>query len=119
MAISSWTRIVAGWSLEWGDAVRFALILRVIAAFGLLVPARSPADRFLRVVLGFWLATPFGASYLISLVRPLYNERYLIVTSLPFILLIARGIAWLLSIPLTMAGPPVWLAARSWLGRSA
>jgi mannosyltransferase len=119
VAISSWARIVAGWSLEWGDAVRFALILSAIAAFGLLAPARSPADRFLRIVLGFWLATPFGAGYLISLVRPLYNERYLIVTSLPFLLLVARGIAWLLSPPLTTGSCLISVGARTWLGRSA
>ena len=102
VAISSWARVTAGWSLPWTDAVTYATVLTAIALIGVLVPSRSPDDRFLRTVLVFWLFTPFVGGYLISLVRPLYNERYLIVCSLPFILLMARGIvgvgAWGLAI---------------------
>lgn len=92
VALSSWARIAAGWSLDWTDTVRFASILSILALIGLILPSRSDDDRFLRIVLAFSFATPFVGGYLVSLVRPLYNERYLIVTSLPFILFLSRGV---------------------------
>ena len=97
VATSSWARVVAGWSLSWNDAVRFASVLSVFAVVGMLLPSRSEDDRFSRVVLVFWLFTPFVGGYLVSLIRPLYNERYLIVCSLPFILFVTRSICWTLS----------------------
>jgi mannosyltransferase len=92
VAVSSWARVIAGWSLPWSDAVTYAGILSAIALIGLVVPSCSEIDRFVRIVLAFWLFTPFVGGYLASLVRPMYNERYLIVSSVPFILLMARGI---------------------------
>jgi 4-amino-4-deoxy-L-arabinose transferase-like glycosyltransferase len=92
--VSSWARIAAGWSLEWPDAVRTAAIVSALAVLGALVPARSADDRFLRSVLIAWLLVPPTAGYALSLFRPSLNERYLIVSSLPLILLVARGITW-------------------------
>jgi 4-amino-4-deoxy-L-arabinose transferase-like glycosyltransferase len=93
IAINAYVRLAAGWSVSWRLAVVAALFLTVIAALGVAWPARSPRDRFLLAVLVSWLATPFVAGFLISLVRPMYAERYLVVSSLPFILLVARGIS--------------------------
>jgi hypothetical protein len=97
LALSAWARVIAGWSASWSEAITTAAILSAIAAFGLLVPARSDLDRFARTVLGFWLVTPFVGGYAVSFVRPLFNERYLVVCSVPFFLLAARGIVWLLT----------------------
>ena len=106
IAISAWARVTAGWSLPWSQAVTFAAILSVIAICGLILPARSPDDRFLRVALACWLFTPFVGGYVVSLVRPLYNERYLIVSSLPFILLMTRGIVGVGTGPHPLAPSP-------------
>jgi mannosyltransferase len=97
LALSAWVRVTAGWSLTWDQAVLLAGLVSALAVFGVVVPARGERDRFVRAVLLAWLVTPFVAGYLVSLVRPLFNERYLIVSSLPFVLLLARGSVWLLT----------------------
>jgi len=94
IALQSWVRISAGWSLGWVHAELAAAALTVLVLLGLIAPARSSSDRFTRAVVACWLFTPFVVGYLVSLVRPLYAERYLIVSSLPIILFVARGLAW-------------------------
>src|SRR5439155_24092278 len=91
-ALRAWVRVAAGWSVSWPIALGGALAVTALAALGLMVPPRSDDDRFLRTVLVFLRVTPFVAGFAISLVRPLYAERYLAVSSLPLILLAARGI---------------------------
>jgi mannosyltransferase len=111
--VSSWARVAAGWSLEWPDALRTAAIVSALAACGGIVPARSSDDRFLRIVFVAWLLVPPAAGYTLSLFRPSLNERYLIVSSLPLILLVARGVAWLTAPVVAMANPkdsPSWRA---------
>ncbi|MCL4499955.1 MAG: glycosyltransferase family 39 protein, partial [Chloroflexi bacterium] len=97
VALSAWARVLGGWSLSWTHAEMAAGVVSFLALVGFAVPARADSDRFVRVVLLSWLFVPFVGGYTISLVRPLLNERYLIVSSLPAILLVARGITWLLS----------------------
>lgn len=46
----------------------------------------------LRVLTLLWLATPLAAMYLLSLRRPLYNPKFLLVATPAFYLLIAVGI---------------------------
>ncbi|HVB96532.1 MAG TPA: glycosyltransferase family 39 protein, partial [Chloroflexota bacterium] len=107
VALSSWVRVAAGWSLTWQHAEFAAVIVSALIVFGLIVPARSELDHFARLVLACWLFTPFVAGFLISLVRPMYAERYLVVSSLPMILLAGRGIIWLLTGARAPLGPLV------------
>ncbi len=91
VAISAWVRVAAGWSLSWRLAVVAAAALTVLALAGALLPARSTTDARIRALLIAWLATPYVGGLIVSLVRPMFAERYLIVSSLPFILLVARA----------------------------
>lgn len=92
VALSAWTRIAAGWSLSWEHAVMAGAVVTALLFVGLAVPPRSEDDRFTRVAVGAWLFTPFVLGFVISLVRPMYAERYLVVSSLPFALLMTRAI---------------------------
>ncbi len=92
VALSAWVRIAAGWSLSWGHALLAAALVSALVFVGLAAPAVSENDRFARGTLGAWLFTPFVLGFLISLVRPMFAERYLVVSSLPFALLMARGV---------------------------
>lgn len=94
IALQSWVRVSAGWSLGWSHAELASAILTGLILIGLALPSRGPSDGFSRQVVGFWLFTPFVAGFLVSLVRPMYAERYLVVSSLPMILLVARGVSW-------------------------
>jgi 4-amino-4-deoxy-L-arabinose transferase-like glycosyltransferase len=93
IGLSSWVRVAAGWSLTWQHAELAAAALSLLALVGAALPARSSDDAFTRTLLVTWLVVPYLGGYLISLVRPLYQERYLVVSSLPLILLIVRAIA--------------------------
>ena len=97
VALSGWVRMAAGWALSWPHAVEAAAVVTLLVALGVVVRARSPADDFVRTAVVAWLATPFLAGFAISLVRPMYAERYFVVASLPYSLLAARGIAALLT----------------------
>jgi uncharacterized membrane protein len=114
--VSSWARVAAGWSLEWPDAVRTAAIISALAILGTLIPSRSADDRFLRRVLVAWFLVPPAAGYALSLFRPSLNERYLIVCSLPLILLVARGITGVLGAGCWVLG---WERRISRVGRGA
>ena len=113
VAISAGVRVTAGWSLDWQSASEIAIGLGLAAGVGALAPTRSQADRRLRIVLLLWLVTPFALAFALSLVHPLLNERYLIVSSLPFILLIARGIGWLWTKPMPIGAPAPRALAQS------
>ncbi len=119
IALQSWVRIAAGWSLEWRVAVASAGVLTLFAVLGALLPARNPDDRFARTVLVAWLVVPYAAGYLVSLFRPMYAERYLIVASLPLTLLIARLIGRALLAGASTAGvkggAPIGRQRRPWL----
>jgi hypothetical protein len=97
-------RIAAGWSLDWRPAVASAIVLTAVALVGVLLPARSLECSFARLALSCWLLVPYGAGYLVSLVRPMYAERYLIVSSLPFILLVGRALTLLVVAAAQAAG---------------
>lgn len=88
---SSWVRVAAGWSLSWPHAVAAATVITILAIVGLVLPARCESDRFLRWALPFWVVTPYVVGLGLSLFRPMFAERYLIVSSLPLILLVARA----------------------------
>ena len=66
-------------------------------------PPRLPALLSERDAIAFclvYLALPLGASWLISQIRPMYSERYMLPFLAPFLLLVAWGVR---SIPLTVA----------------
>jgi len=45
------------------------------------------------LMLIIWVLMPLLLAYLISMRRPMYDERYLILVMIPYLLLVARGIA--------------------------
>jgi mannosyltransferase len=106
IAASSWVRILAGWSLTWSQATLAAAALTALAIAGVAVRAGSARESFTRLVLVSWIATPFLGGYVISLFRPLYAERYLIVCSLPLTLFVTRGISWAISSRRLVIGRP-------------
>ncbi len=92
VALNGWVRLAAGWSLSWTHAMEIAALVTAFVVTGLAVWSASETDRFVRVVLACWLFTPFVAGYLFSLVRPVYAERYFVVSSLAVSLLMARAV---------------------------
>ena len=93
IALSAWVRLGSAWSLSWPVASVAAIAFSCFVLAGAIVPARSESDRLLRTTMICWVVIPFVVGYLVSLFRPMYAERYLVVSSLPVVLLVARAIA--------------------------
>lgn len=93
-----------GTTLIWKDAVGLAravlagggaVAFAAMALVGLTLTVRRPALRQnpYSLLLLLWLTVPVAIPALLSLVvSPLYNTRYVILASLPFILFVAAGL---------------------------
>jgi uncharacterized membrane protein len=95
--LNVWSGGLASWGQPWGAA-----LLSGLAVWGLLSSlARTSRAKFLaggqgtrnRLALTGWLVPPLLTVWLISLRQPLFTDRYLIWTALPFYLLVAVGLA--------------------------
>lgn len=73
----------------------FGLAFLALFLLGLL--ARGSADRAGRAALALYIAVPLAALYVFSAWRfPIYDERYVLFLIPPFLVVIARGLAFLL-----------------------
>jgi mannosyltransferase len=86
----AWLRLAAGWSVEPATASLIGL-----AATPLLVGAAALTAGRGRTGPAWlaWLLTPFAAGMAVSLVRPMYQERYLAVVAVAYLLLAAVALA--------------------------
>ncbi len=84
----------SGLSLDGPAATITALILGVLAVGGLL-PARDRWAGWRSVLLGLWMVVPIGIMYVVSLSRPAYNAKFLLLATTPFFILAARGLSYL------------------------
>lgn len=91
-----WLRYALGWSVEPPGAWIAAVPLLALASIGLLAGLVRPAfgsSRWATLTIGASVLGPVVLGALISLVRPMYAERYLVVGLIPFGVLLAVGIA--------------------------
>lgn len=82
------------WNFTTGDVETFTPLVALLAIGTAAAFLRGlfPWDA-LRRLLTAWLALPVGALFLLSLRRPYYVDRYLIISLPPFLLLLAAGLA--------------------------
>lgn len=98
-----WLRSSVGWAFEQRDAVRWLPLFLLLSLLGLsaslgvrhAAPHRPRRSLWRPALLLGWLLVPLAGGLLISVVRPMYAERYLIVSTLPFLLLIGWGLVLL------------------------
>ncbi|HEX7587110.1 MAG TPA: glycosyltransferase family 39 protein, partial [Anaerolineae bacterium] len=81
-----------------GTTLDVATALPIAAAFGVLLFAsirwmRDAQTDFAAGALGLWLIAPVGVMYAISLSRPAYNPKFLLLATPAFFILAARGMA--------------------------
>jgi 4-amino-4-deoxy-L-arabinose transferase-like glycosyltransferase len=89
--------------IAWGNAVFFLPFL-CFGLVGLWVKHRPAA-----LLMLLYLLVPLVGVYIASQFKPVFDERYLIIASPAFYLLISAGLVWLLELRRT------WLAAASLL----
>ena len=81
-----------------GTTLDAATALPIAAAFGVLLIAsirwaRDAQTDFAAGALGLWLLAPVGVMFAISLSRPAYNPKFLLLATPAFFILAARGMA--------------------------
>lgn len=81
-----------GLSLDPSSAFLVAIAFGILVAFGV----RRAGERWIDwgvVVICLWLAIPLAAMYIISLSRPAYNPKLLLLATPPFFILAGRGLS--------------------------
>jgi hypothetical protein len=78
-------RIPAGWSVDAGTATAVGLAATPLLLAGLWLARRREVTRAWVI----WLAVPSVVALVVSLVRPMYQERYLAVIAPAYLLLVA------------------------------
>ena len=94
----------------------------VLLALGMIAPlwggkrnvSRSPSSGPLHMTILLCLVVPIAVLYLMSLQRPMYNPKFLLLCAVPFALLLAQGALTLSS--LAPPGPTRWLGLLLTLG---
>ncbi len=81
-----------GLSLDGAAATIAALILGALLLVGVL-PTRDGRANWNVGLLGLWLLLPIGVMYVVSLSRPAYNPKFLLLATPPFFILVARGLS--------------------------
>jgi uncharacterized membrane protein len=81
-----------GLSLDGSTAPAIALAFGVLFLIGLR-PARGVRANFGISMLTLWALVPVGVMYVVSLSRPAYNPKFLLLATPPFFILAARGLA--------------------------
>ncbi|MBI3537456.1 MAG: glycosyltransferase family 39 protein, partial [Chloroflexi bacterium] len=78
-----------GFTLEGSIAAIIALIFAILFLVGIYA-ARNKL--WLSSVLGLWTIVPVAVMYAVSLTRPAYNPKFLLLALPPFLILCARGL---------------------------
>lgn len=94
--------------LETPEALERALVVGYLLLFcGGLVPVRALRQSGWGIVLGaLWALAPLLAMYALSLVRPAYQPKFLLLATPGFLILVARGLSLFLLQPLPRALTP-------------
>ncbi len=103
----------SGRSLDGPAATITALALGVLAIGGLL-PARGRRTiEWATVLLGLWVLVPVGVMYAVSLSRPAYDPKFLLLATPPFFILATRGLSlvWVRIFPHDFGTEQPWLAS--------
>lgn len=77
------------WETAWAAVVALAFGILVLVSFWSLRDRRLRFDLFVPAA---WLLVPIGVMYIVSLARPAYNPKFLLLASPPFFILAARGV---------------------------
>ncbi|HEY3079673.1 MAG TPA: glycosyltransferase family 39 protein, partial [Chloroflexota bacterium] len=86
------TRVGPGWSLPAEQALLLTLALAPLALLGARRAIAEPRRRAGPAAWVLWAVVPIGAAMAVSLVRPMFQERYLVVVAPALLLLLALGI---------------------------
>ncbi len=81
-----------GSTLDAATALPIALAFGIMLLFGLRWTRDAQTD-FATGALVFWLLAPVGVMFIISLSRPAYNPKFLLLATPAFFILVARGMA--------------------------
>ncbi|MCL4489694.1 MAG: glycosyltransferase family 39 protein [Chloroflexi bacterium] len=81
-----------GKTLDPSAAFIIVVAFAILALAG-LVPGRERRDDFGALSLLAWTLAPLGVLYVISLSRPAYDPKFLLLAVPPFLILVARGVA--------------------------
>jgi hypothetical protein len=118
-------RVGPGWSLPVEQAGPLALALATIAVAGCRHGLARRRTRSITTASLLWLLVPTAAALAVSVVRPVFQERYLVVVGPAFLLLLALGVGgWssrvarvgLTALVFCAMAPPLWnLAAGRYL----
>ncbi len=81
-----------GLTVDDGTAAGVALVFGIVFLIGWW-RARKPRADWGIVTLILWTLVPIGAMYVISLSRPAYNPKFLLLATPAFLILVARGLA--------------------------
>jgi 4-amino-4-deoxy-L-arabinose transferase-like glycosyltransferase len=119
---SAWARLPIGWSVEPRTAALTGAALTLPIVAGAWLAWRRPGARWWVA----WLVVPAVAGMVVSVVRPMYQERYLVVLAPPYLLLLALvvargGRAWravALAGAVALAAVPLWNLAAGRYVRS-
>lgn len=120
----TWLRLPVGWSAPDSYAELVGLVLTPVVGLGAALAWRQGPDGRRWIAL---LAIPLLAGLGVSLVRPMYQERYLAVVALPYLLLLALAVsaprralarAALLAIAVAATVLPLWNLAAGRYVRS-
>ena len=101
MVVRSLSALTVAVSVPSSQHVAMALLAIVLVAVGAVTLARrssaSPSEpwspRWTLALLLLYLLLPLAASWISALRRPIFDERYLITASAPFLLLVAAGLS--------------------------
>lgn len=85
-----------GITLEGTLAAGVAIFFGILFLLGLRWPRNSHADWGI-ATLALWTLTPVGVMYIVSLSRPAYNPKLLLLATPAFLILVARGLGLLIT----------------------
>ncbi len=82
-----------GLTLEGSTATIVAAAFGFLFIVGALGKTRELRERWGTVVVALWTLAPIALMYVVSLSRPAYNPKFLLLALLPFLILCARGLS--------------------------
>ncbi|MCL5027236.1 MAG: glycosyltransferase family 39 protein, partial [Chloroflexi bacterium] len=96
---SFWQHAIAGMTLAGRREIALVVAYSALALLGAACVwwrgRRRPAVAVSGMLVAAWLIVPLVGGMAVSLVRPMYAERYLIVSAMPIVLLAAAGLGGL------------------------
>ncbi len=98
-----------GLSLETAAGTAVAVALGLVCLVGMRW-GRTGQQTWATGLLVLWMVAPVALMYVVSLSRPSYNGKFLLLAAPPFLILSARGLAWLSPSAVVRRLWPAWHA---------